>query len=105
MRGMDRRPCLPRETDAPTRSRRRQRRVLRATRGPPFLRPRGRLFSLIYLRDILRGLPHWPRDRYLELAPKFWTATRARLDPTQLATDLGPLTVPSRPEQEELPRP
>jgi hypothetical protein len=48
----------------------------------------GHLFSLVgsarlhqldpeqYLRDLFRVLPHWPRDRYLELAPKFWTRTR-----------------------------
>ncbi len=24
-----------------------------------------------YLRDLIRVLPHWPRDRYLELAPKY----------------------------------
>jgi transposase len=50
-----------------------------------------------YLRDVLRVLPHWPRDRYLELAPKYWAATRARLDPVQLDYDLGPLTVPPAP--------
>jgi len=67
----------------------------------------GNLFSLIasarlhrldpeaYLRDLLRVLPHWPRGRFLELAPRYWTATRARLDPTQLDAELGPLTVPS----------
>jgi transposase len=66
----------------------------------------GHLFSLIascklhhldpeaYLRDLLRVLAHWPRDRFLELAPKFWTATRARLDPTQLANEVGLLDVP-----------
>jgi hypothetical protein len=29
-------------------------------------------------------LPHWPRERYLELAPRYWSATRARLDPKEL---------------------
>ncbi len=47
-----------------------------------------------YLRDLLRVLPHWPRDRFLELAPKSWASTRARLDAAELARDLGPLTVP-----------
>lgn len=68
----------------------------------------GHLFSLIasahlhhldpelYLRDFFRVLPHWPRDRYLELAPKCWTRTRERLDPVELAAELGPLTVPPR---------
>jgi len=66
----------------------------------------GHLFSLIasarlhrldpetYLRDMFRVLVHWPQDRYLELAPKYWAATRARLDPTELAAEIGTLTVP-----------
>ena len=47
-----------------------------------------------YLRDVLRVFAHWPRARYLELAPKYWLATRGRLDATELARPLGPLTVP-----------
>jgi transposase len=66
----------------------------------------GHLFSLIascklhgldpetYLRDLFRVLAHWPSDRYLELAPKYWAATRARLGADQLARELGPLAVP-----------
>jgi hypothetical protein len=66
----------------------------------------GHLFSLIasarlhrldpeaYLRDLFRVLAHWPRDRYLELAPKYWATTRARLDPAELALEVGFLTVP-----------
>jgi hypothetical protein len=50
-----------------------------------------------YLRDLFRVLAHWPRDRYLELAPKYWAATRARLDPRELAQEVGPLTVPPPP--------
>lgn len=59
----------------------------------------------LYLRDLFRVLPHWPRDRYLELAPKFWLATRARLDPVELAAELGPLAVPAKidPPTEEQP--
>jgi hypothetical protein len=37
-----------------------------------------------YLRDLARLLPIWPKARALELAPKYWKATRARLDATQL---------------------
>ena len=37
---------------------------------------------------------HWPTDRYLELAPKYWLATRARLDAAELDAEVGPLTVP-----------
>ncbi|HEY4753644.1 MAG TPA: IS66 family transposase, partial [Candidatus Limnocylindrales bacterium] len=66
----------------------------------------GHIFSLVasarlhrldpeaYLRDLFRVLAHWPRDRYLELAPKYWAHTRARLDPAQLAAEIGDLTVP-----------
>jgi transposase len=55
-----------------------------------------------YLRDLFRVLAHWPRDRYIELAPKYWLATRARLDPNELALDIGPLTVPPpRPSEEQ----
>lgn len=47
-----------------------------------------------YLRDMIRVLPHWPRDRYLDLAPLFWKETRARLDAAQLEREVGPLTIP-----------
>jgi transposase len=47
-----------------------------------------------YFRDVFRVLGYWPRDRYLELAPKYWAATRARLDPEELRAEVGPLTVP-----------
>ena len=69
----------------------------------------GHLFSLIasarlhgldpeaHLRELFRVLAHWPRDRYLELAPKFWAATRARLDDAELHAEVGPLTVPPAP--------
>jgi hypothetical protein len=47
-----------------------------------------------YLRDLIRVLPYWSRDRYLELAPKFWRATRASLDAEQLARKVGAIDVP-----------
>jgi len=50
-----------------------------------------------YLRDMLRVLAHWPKDRYIELAPKYWAKTRATLDPVQLAAEIGPLTIPPAP--------
>jgi hypothetical protein len=40
---------------------------------------------------------NWPRARYLELAPRYWNATRARLDPNELDQELGPLKVPEAP--------
>jgi transposase len=54
-----------------------------------------------YLRDILRVLPSWPPERYLELAPKYWAKTRARLDPAELAAEIGRLTAPDPPSTEE----
>jgi transposase len=66
----------------------------------------GNLFSLIascklhgldpegYLRDVMRVLPQWPKDRYLELAPLFFAATRARLNPAEMEPEIGWLTVP-----------
>jgi hypothetical protein len=47
-----------------------------------------------YLAEIIRILPYWPRERFLELAPAYWNATRARLDPAELQAELGPVTVP-----------
>ena len=47
-----------------------------------------------YFTEIIRALPYWPRDRYLELAPKYWRATRARLDPKEIERELGTITVP-----------
>lgn len=61
-----------------------------------------RLFDLdpeTYLRDLFRVLPHWPKDRYLELAPKYWSSTRERLDPAELGREVGTLIVPSPTEQ------
>ena len=48
-----------------------------------------------YLADIIRVLPYWPRERYLELAPKYWARTRARLDEAELNRPIGHVTVPS----------
>lgn len=48
-----------------------------------------------YLRDLLRVLPQWPKDRYLELAPKYWRATKARLVPAELDREIGWLTIPA----------
>jgi transposase len=48
-----------------------------------------------YLDEVLRVLPYWSPDRYLELAPKFWATTRAKLDPKELEALLGPFTVPA----------
>jgi hypothetical protein len=49
----------------------------------------------LYLAEIIRVMPFWPRDRYLELAPKYWLATRARLDSRELDMPIGYVTVPA----------
>jgi transposase len=53
-----------------------------------------RLDPETYLAEIIHVLPFWPRDRYLELAPKYWAATRARIPAAQLAVEIGDITVP-----------
>jgi hypothetical protein len=50
----------------------------------------------VYLRDLFRVLPSWPKSRLLELAPHRWTETRTRLNPKELESELGPLTIPPR---------
>lgn len=51
----------------------------------------------VYLRDVFRVLPFWPRERYIELAPRYWRITRARLDPKELELEIGWLTIPEPP--------
>jgi transposase len=57
----------------------------------------------VYLRDVFRVLPHWQRDRYLELAPRYWRITRARLDRAELDREVGWLTLPKLPLPTMLP--
>jgi transposase len=47
-----------------------------------------------YLAEVIRVMPYWPRDRFLELAPAYWANTRARLDPAEIEAELGFVTVP-----------
>ena len=47
-----------------------------------------------YLTDVIRIVPYWPNDRFLELSPKYWTATRAKLSPDELARPAGSFAVP-----------
>ena len=58
-----------------------------------------------YLAEMIRIVPLWPRARYLELAPKYWAKTRARLLPNELAHELGPITVPPPLPADEKPPP
>ena len=64
-----------------------------------------RLDPEAYLRELLRVLAHWPRERYIELAPRYWRATRAQLDLAELEAEVGDITVPSQltPATEEQP--
>ena len=39
-------------------------------------------------------MAYWPRDRYLELAPKYWHATRGRLRPEELEAPLSAFEIP-----------
>jgi transposase len=54
-----------------------------------------------YLAELIRVVPYWPRDRYLELTPKYWRATRARLDERELQLPLGHVTVPPPPAEQQ----
>ena len=47
-----------------------------------------------YLDEVMRVLPYWPDERYLELAPKYWPATRVRLNPDELDGPLSGFQVP-----------
>ena len=55
----------------------------------------------LYLSEVIRIVPYWPRARYLELAPKYWLATRARLSPKELELPLGHITVPAPAPKEQ----
>jgi transposase len=48
----------------------------------------------LYLAEVIRVMPYWPRDRFLELAPAYWVQTRARVDPKEFEAELGHVTVP-----------
>jgi transposase len=54
-----------------------------------------------YLAEAIHVMPYWPRERYLELSPKYWRATRARLDPAELAREIGDIAVPASMRAEE----
>jgi hypothetical protein len=48
-----------------------------------------------YLAEIIHVMPYWPRERYLDLSPKYWVRTRARLAADELAREYGVVTVPA----------
>ena len=39
-----------------------------------------RLNPEIYLEQLLRLVPHWPKNRVLELAPKYWRRTVSNME-------------------------
>ena len=41
-----------------------------------------RLNPQLYLEQLLRLVPHWPKSRVIELAPKYWLNTVAKLEPS-----------------------
>jgi hypothetical protein len=41
-------------------------------------------------------LPYWPKERYLELAPKHWHSTREKLNPDELGAPLCSFTIRRR---------
>jgi hypothetical protein len=47
-----------------------------------------------YLDELFHVMPHWPRERYLELCPRDWRITRARIDVWELERPVGAITVP-----------
>ena len=47
-----------------------------------------------YFDEVMRALPDWPKERYLELSPKHWRATRSNLNPADLDSPLCSFTVP-----------
>ena len=53
----------------------------------------------LYLRDVIRVVPHWPTDRFLEVSRLHWASTRVRLDVDQLAAEVGDLTITPPAEQ------
>ncbi|MFZ5897294.1 MAG: hypothetical protein ACOY0T_39925 [Myxococcota bacterium] len=36
----------------------------------------------LYRDEVMRVLSYWPKERHLELVPKYWAATRAKLNPS-----------------------
>lgn len=48
-----------------------------------------------YLDEIFRVLPFWPKQRYLELAPKHWRVTREKLNPDELDSPVAGFAIPA----------
>ena len=48
-----------------------------------------------YLEEVFRVLAYWPKERFLELSPKHWMATRAKLDAAELNVPVCSFTIPA----------
>jgi hypothetical protein len=48
-----------------------------------------------YLDEVMRVLPYWPKERHIELAPKYWKATREKLRADELGAPLASFTIPA----------
>jgi transposase len=57
-----------------------------------------RLNCELYMEEMLRLVPHWPKPRVIELAPKYWAQTRTRLDARQRAIITPPWQSAPAPE-------
>jgi len=42
----------------------------------------------------MRALPDWPKERHLELSPKYWRATRSNLKAVDLDSPFCSFNVP-----------
>lgn len=57
-----------------------------------------------YFAEVLRVIAVWPAERMLELSPRDWAATRARLDPKTFLQEVGYVLVPNAlPTKEQAP--
>lgn len=54
-----------------------------------------------YFAEVLRVIAVWPTDRLLELSPRDWPATRARLEPKTFDRQVGYIRVPAAPPAQE----
>jgi hypothetical protein len=57
-----------------------------------------RLNCELYMDEMLRLVPHWPKPRVLELSPKYWAETRRKLDARQRAIITPPWESAPAPE-------
>jgi len=54
-----------------------------------------------YLAEVLRVIAVWPANRMLELSPRDWAATRARLDPKTFGKEVAYVALPDPPPAKE----